>query len=346
MKALEGINSRASKRPQLFTVERFSELLARTTSEPTRSLMGSFWHEREIVLMAGQTGIGKSAVALDVANRIAAGNQAHQMHGFEVNTEPQKVLYMDFENDPEEQKQRTEGVTLHPNLWRADICADYASANPTAAEILDGIVELIRPGGAVENCRVVIIDNVSYLFDGAGRDMHEETTQLFKALNQLRKQHGVAFMVVAHRNKGDNAAITTNAVAGSSSMTRFVQAAFGMAQWVDDASRLYFRQIKAGRTRPMKWTKDNVLTGQLSTRSGMLRVETSSEVWDESALISGEGKSNAAKVREMLADDPTRTGSSIANELGTTSQNINKLIRAHNLRTDGEGPAQLEKMPF
>ena len=334
------------KKKPLFAVENWAELMAKTSDEPKKQLAGSFWHEKELCVFVGQTGVGKSAVALDLANRIATGKEGPQLYGFEVETDSQKVLYFDFENDPEEQKQRTKGVQMHPNLFRVDFSAESDTANPTADDIIQGIKELLNEGPCA-GCRVVILDNVSYLFDNNGRDMHEDTKTLMKSLNQLRKQYDAAFLVIAHRNKGDFGALTINAVAGSSNMTRFAQSCFGIAEWAGEEAdgRVYFRQIKYGRARKKRWTSSNVLTGRLSAASGMLRVETSSEHWNESALITGEGKSIAARIREELEINPKATGADLARKFHCTSQNVNQVIKRHNLREEVDVYKQSEA-PF
>jgi hypothetical protein len=61
-------------------------------------LWGSYWAERELCVVAGDTGVGKTLLALQVAKALAGG----RVLGVEDNIgRPRKVLYLDFELDAE-----------------------------------------------------------------------------------------------------------------------------------------------------------------------------------------------------------------------------------------------------
>lgn len=334
----EKINAEFSKNDprKLFSIASMQDSMDATQLEPRRALVGDFLHEREIALCVGQTGVGKSVLFLQVLNQIACGATPGQHYGLECAAPPQKVLYMDFENDVEEWKVRLGGMRVSENLFRADFSAE-AQAAPTADEMVEAILHHIRKGGRVEGCKVIGIDNITYLFDGSQRDMHEESIQLFKLLNRVRKEYGVTFLIAAHRNKGDVHALELGSVSGSSKNIQFVQSVFGIAAAAGDGDttgRVYLKQLKV-RNRPAKWTSGNVLTAELMKYNGALQVVTSKEVYNERALLEGTGKSIRASILELLVEDPELSGGQIAEILGSTKrQNVNKHIREGSLREE------------
>lgn len=336
---------------RLLSIVRMLDAMDATQLEPRRALVGDFLHEREIALCVGQTGVGKSVLFLQVLNQIACGATPGQHYGLECGAPPQKVLYLDFENDAEEWKVRLGGMRVSENLFRADFSAE-AKAAPTADDMVQAIIQHVSEGGAAEGCKVVGIDNITYLFDGSQRDMHEESIQLFKLLNRVRKEYGMTFLIAAHRNKGDVHALELGSVSGSSKNIQFVQSVFGIAAAAGDGDatgRVYLKQLKV-RNRPAKWTSGNVLSAELMKYNGSLQVVTSKEVYNERALLEGTGKSIRASVLELLVEDPERTGVEVAELLGcTSSQNVNKLIREHDLRNEARkmrGGSQPELPPF
>ncbi|UPT68603.1 MAG: AAA family ATPase [Sphingobacteriales bacterium JAD_PAG50586_3] len=61
-------------------------------------MWGNYWSERELCIVAGDTGVGKTVLALHIAKALAGGCVV----GVEDNVgRPRKVLYVDFELDRE-----------------------------------------------------------------------------------------------------------------------------------------------------------------------------------------------------------------------------------------------------
>jgi hypothetical protein len=75
---------------QFFTYERLATQMAIAPIDPTLPLVGEFWHEGELAILVGQAGVGKSAMAFQIAFGIATGNKTAP--GFDVGLPPQAVL--------------------------------------------------------------------------------------------------------------------------------------------------------------------------------------------------------------------------------------------------------------
>src|ERR1700761_2565444 len=57
-------------------------------------LYGKFWHQGEVCILYADSNLGKSIVAVQIADAISRGNATYP---FNVETQPQPVIYCDFE---------------------------------------------------------------------------------------------------------------------------------------------------------------------------------------------------------------------------------------------------------
>lgn len=155
---------------------------------------------RKIVLMAGDSGIGKSPLIYQATICIATGTT---FIGFE--TKQAAVLYMDFENSRED----SGSIILRPMLdalgmpkpvpcWRAwhyvDSPADIDSSK--IMQIVDDWLALPEHGGLP---RVVVIDPYE-AWPGATTE-NEKVRQAFKPFRQSQRKYNVTFWLVHHINK-------------------------------------------------------------------------------------------------------------------------------------------------
>ncbi len=100
----------------LFTARTANAYVTRPLPRPAkRHLFGDIWREGELMLLFADTGLGKSALAVQISAAIAGGEP---IEPFAPTTGPQRVLYFDFEltdeqfadrySDPEADTEYTE----------------------------------------------------------------------------------------------------------------------------------------------------------------------------------------------------------------------------------------------
>src|SRR6476619_4312838 len=78
-----------------FVVRRAKEWRAEAKERPApRMLFGEFWLEGELAIMFADTGQGKSILAVQIAESLAAGRSIEPLR---CTAAAQKVLYFDFE---------------------------------------------------------------------------------------------------------------------------------------------------------------------------------------------------------------------------------------------------------
>lgn len=305
---------------QFFTVERMVLQMGLAPTEPTRPIAGEFWHEGELAICVGQAGVGKSALALQLAIGIATGKTTAP--GFDVGTPPDKVLLMDHENDDRDQRSRiSKHYELSSNIYRGDLSPDVA------IDKLDNYLNELELLVLKLGTRYVIIDNIAWLTYGTNdKDIHKESANLMRGLMRLRKKLNLSILVIAHRNKGDREYLDIGSVSGSSNVTRFVPSVFGIAHWPSDENRLYFKQIKFGRGRPAKWTSSSVLIGELVMGNYLQVVTNTNEVVRERELFKDEARENKSDlIREVLMSGSKASDADLAKEYAVSKQLVNKL---------------------
>lgn len=306
--------------PSIFHTRPLREEIEEHETIPKKELFGSFWKERELAILCGQTGAGKSALAFQIALAIAEGRT---FGGFGSEGEPAPVLYIDFENDVEDWKERTSGIKVPRNLLRSTLSldADFDNLTPVLAPSI--LAECARTGA-----RSVILDNISWLFsDAPGKtDIHRETGALMKRLHALRKEHGIALLVVAHTNKDKGFTPFTLAdVSGSSNVTRYAQSVFSLAQVYGDEQGRYMKQLKT-RGREKEFGGSKVAVSRLEHSSGFLHLARMEHLdTREIDLIREESKSKRPEVEKLLeAGKGTRE---IAEDLGVSESYVRRVKR-------------------
>ena len=301
-----------------FTYDRLATQMAIAPTDPTLPLAGEFWHEGELAILVGQAGVGKSAMAFQIAFGIATGTATAS--GFDVGLPPQAVLILDHENDDRDIRSRLDlDFEVPQNIWRADISPDVALHN------LDGYLTYLEGLILALGTKVIIIDNIAWLtFGSSQQDIHKEAANLMRGLMRLRKKLEVSVLVIAHRNKADHGYLDISSVAGSSNVTRFVPAVFGMAHFPTDETQLYFKQIKFGRGRPARWTTNSVLVGALQMDNYLKVITDATDVVRERDLFRESGGSKSDMARELLKET-SMTDAQIAKQLDVSPQLVNKL---------------------
>lgn len=301
----------------------FKKQLEDFKSEPKKALFGEFWKERELAVFAGQTGVGKSALAMQIAIQVARGASLDSLKddGTQVETEAQTVLFLDCEMDLEDWSSRLKGASIPENLIRFDFDIDAKLEGELADILVSHFKILLDRTGA----KVLIIDNISWLFsDLQGRDIHAETSALMKKLLQLRKSEGVAILVVAHTLKGKkNTPFTFEDVAGSSNLLKYLEGCFAIAEVHGQDSHRYLKQLKT-RGRKKRFTETNVAVCELLQSEGLLRLVRREELDTRERLLLTEERDSKDEIEELLLEGNKST-TEIVQELGVSRSYVYKV---------------------
>lgn len=84
-----------SNNTSLFTTLPANTWIKQAKSRPIpKMLFSEFWYERELCILFSDTNLGKSILAVQIANSISKGKH---IPGFKLEARKQPVLYFDFE---------------------------------------------------------------------------------------------------------------------------------------------------------------------------------------------------------------------------------------------------------
>jgi|GEM_PF-3212562 len=330
-------------------IHRLNDWIAGSKRRPKRKkLFGDFWLERELAILFADTGMGKSVLAVQIAESIARGAP---IHPFQMTAKPQKVLYFDFELDDEQFEMRysadpdNEGQSYLKKHYRfsnrfyrseieieGEVPADFASFE----EYLRSTIERgIRQNGA----RVVIIDNLTYI--RGPHDTARHAIPLMRGLLRLKKELGLSILVLAHTPKRDTARrITVNDLQGSKVLSNFADNIFAIGQSNIDTGIRYVKHLKQ-RSGGMLYDASYVPAFELKKSDGNFLGFVFRAFGEEdqhlSSSIRGIKMERARLVRSMSERGMSQR--EIARELGISAATVNRylhLARSLNRHEDEE----------
>ncbi len=221
--------------------------------EPARELVPHVMVEHETTILFGDTGLGKSTFAMQVANEIALQGKRVQIVNFELAKQQMAQRYKDKE--------------FSDNLFVSTV--DYALMHDVTdqANILAEIERM-----AVENdIDVLVIDNLTNLCVNSKEG--GEAGNIMLRLLGLRMQHQWTILVLAHvpkRKPGDP--LTLNDLAGSKLISNFADNVVGINKSKKDKNMRYLIQLKY-RSLPIELDYKNVQELMLTTSDGWLHFE-------------------------------------------------------------------------
>lgn len=234
-----------------------------------RKLFDVFWYENEVCIFFSDTNLGKTILAFQISDSISKGEP---IPGFELETGPMRVLYLDFElSDKQIEKRYSNNYKDHyqfsQNFLRAelnpnaDLPKGQKSFEDFLVQTLEGYVEKEQP-------KVLVVDNITYLNED--NEKSKEALPLMKKLKLLAQTYGISILVLAHTPKRDDAKVLTkNDLAGSKMLINFCDSSFALGGSNLHPSYRYLKQIKMRNTECVYHTQ-NVAICQIQVRESFL----------------------------------------------------------------------------
>ena len=210
-------------------------------------LFGKFWFEGEICILYADANLGKSILAVQIADAISRGGS---IHCFSNESFSQKVLYLDFELSPKQFEKRysqdyIDHYQWHSNFIRAEIKQDLDFNNSTPFE--EAVLKSIKIAIADHQIKVVILDNITFL--GTDNEKGKSALKLMKSLKRMAGKLAISMLILAHTPKRNcYAPLSKNDLSGSRQIMNFCDSAFAIGQSSLDQSYRYLKQIKQRNT--------------------------------------------------------------------------------------------------
>ncbi len=294
-----------------------------------KMLFSEFWHEGELCILFSDTNLGKSILAVQIANIISKGEKEA---GFELEAEKQKVLYFDFElNDKQFENRYSNDYKDHyefdSNFMRVELNPDANMSNGLSFEdcLIIALEKLIIDTSA----KVLMIDNITYL--KTETENAKNALPLMKLMKDLKTKYALSMLVLAHSPKRDlSKPITNNDLAGSKALINFCDSSFTIGASNMDKGLRYLKQIKQRNTEQV-YDAENVIICQINKDENYLHFEFN-DFGSEREHLRQKSSEKDNEERDRLIEEVKRLSASgmtqrqIADELGISVGTVNKYL--------------------
>lgn len=262
----QGTDNAMIVRPASYWIEKAAQM------EVPKMLFGKFWHQHEVCILFADSNLGKSILAVQIADAI---NRGAGIEPFTVETPPQVVLYCDFELTEKQFEARysadyTSHYPFSPYFLRAEL--NPASVVPPEFDDFESyLLADIEFQIVSNNVKVLIIDNLTYL--RSETEQAKDASPLMKQLKTLKNKYNLSLLVLAHTPKRDlSLPITRNDLQGSKMLMNFCDSAFTIGESANDGTMRYLKQIKQRNTEQV-YGESNVCLCQVSKPHNFLCYE-------------------------------------------------------------------------
>lgn len=291
--------------------------------EKPRELFSDVLVEHEVSMMFGDTGIGKSTLAIQIAEEVAR-------KGF-------KTLYVNFELAQTQLAQRYQLKVFSENLRIATI--DYALMHDVTEQGM--MLEEIERLAVEDKVEVLVIDNFTNLCVNSKEG--SEAGNIMLKLLSLRMQHKWTILILAHvpkRKPGDP--LTLNDLAGSKIISNMADNVVGINKSKKDKNMRYLIQQKY-RSFPIELDSKNVQELMMTTSDGWLHFERGGYSEEVSHLPRSRDE-KAELEREILKELKESNGLTyrdIAEKLETSPTKVSNVAKKNGLgkKTAKQGKA-------
>lgn len=318
--------------PNIFVVKTANEWLEKAKTLPIpRNLFGELWREGDLCILFADTNLGKSILAVQIANAISRGIP---ILDFPVEAEKQPVVYYDFELGCKAFEQRYsknyEGhYKFDDNFFRAEL--DLSMDLPEHIDFSDFLIAEIEKLMLDKKAKILIIDNITYLNDRV--EKAKEAAPLMKKLNALKKEHSFSMLVISHTPKRDlSKIITQNDIQGSKMIANFIDSSFAIGRSIKDDDLRYIKQIKI-RNGENKYGTENVIICQITKPDNFLHFEQVTYGSEYDHLKQRSKKDKQDLEENIIALNESESDLSlqeIADRLGTYKMKVMRVLNKHN----------------
>ena len=284
------------------------------------SLYKRLWYESEICVLFAMSNLGKSILAVQIANEIAKSGKL--------------VNYLDYELEDKQFQQRyTNNRTkqmfkFSDNLFRANLSVDFALDNNGRVErFFKKLEELSKKG-----VKIFILDNITSLVDKI--ENGDVVLDFMRRLKQLKEKYGLSILIVAHTTKKkDSTPLTQDNLAGSKKLMNFADSAFAIGKSLIETDVKYIKQLKV---RYGKFTndEDNVLLCKIVKEDNFPHFVECGNAVEKDLLNTKKSIANEGKRELMQAAYLKHTqgmsNRKIGQELGVSDKTIGKWISQQN----------------
>ena len=288
-------------------------------SFPPVDLWHSLWYQGEMACMFGEPNVGKTILAMQIAN--------------ELNRRGLKTLYYDFENAAHQFKPRYSTEKYDCRSKDASFIVKPLNPNYSTAPLDSrSILDYIKKDFVTDHAPVIIIDDITHLI-GSG-----DQADVRYVLNTLRSwtQHFlVSILVLAHSKRRKPSSLTTlDMLAGSFEYSYAFDSIFSLtrANKYNEEHNGITHYIKHHKNRmgPVSYNELNVITAQFGRdeENGFLQFNELYTGGNERQLLRDNGYKTSDEIRQAIIQYHNMHFSTreIANIVNCSQSHVSKTI--------------------
>jgi hypothetical protein len=334
---MEAITSTTANINDLVEIRAMKDWMGEASGLPVpKQLFDDLWREGELAILFGDTGKGKSALAVQIGESIARGRP---MHPFGLTAKPRDVLLLDLEmtekqiemrysadHDPAKgdilNKKYSFSKRFHRVVVRPEILYRH-DGEPLESVLRD----LLQPLITETRASALIIDNITHLKRTA--ESYRETVPIMKELQRLKRRFGLSILVIAHRRKRDaKRRLSINDLEGAGSLASGADNVFAIGQSRRNSSERYIKHLKPRNAEAM-YDGSHVPVFDLKKISGNFLGFAFTEFAPEAALLA-EPKDGAdwpmiERIKQM--QDGNKSIRLIADELDISKTAVHRYLQ-------------------
>jgi len=294
-------------------------------------LFSEFWYENELCILFADTNLGKSILAVQIADSLSKGKP---IYGFKLEAKPKKVLYLDFELSDKQLENRysldyTKHYSFSDNFLRAELNSELTLPKGCNT-IEDYICDTLEQTVYHNDVEVLIIDNLTYLNND--NEKAKYALHLMKVLKKLTKSASISILVLSHTPKRDNSKpLTKNDLAGSKMLMNFCDSSFAIGESSQTHNYRYLKQIKQRNTEQL-YHSSNVIVCSIEKNINFLTfnfIEFDEEKSHLKSPVLGSLEDRDDKMIKLIKDGLSNV--KIGEELGISESTVRKRRKKLNL---------------
>jgi len=314
---------------KLTELQTANECLLEAANEPELlQLFGKIWHQGELAILFADTGIGKSLLAVTIADAIANGkNCCGQLN----QTLAQPIIYYDFELSNRMFHNRYHnGLTKElyqfgQGFLRGTLNAEsFDSVKDFDKLLFESFSEDILATGST----IIIVDNITALTMKTNTDA-DAALILMKQLNGLKAKYNLSILVLAHTTKiPSSLPIHINHMGGSKHLANFADSVFAFGKSFQDEQTRYLKQIKA-RNSELVFGHKNVLVLQKVKNGSFLGFEFLGYASEDDHIFPNDDRQEQDRKKQTVIalTEQGKTQREVAEITNLSASSVNRILK-------------------
>lgn len=314
-KTVPNVQEQSSGKTNIFTIKTANEVIEEASKRPDpQPLFDPFWNEGELCCLFADSNVGKSILAVQIGQNIAATGK--------------KIAYVDCElSNKQFQKRYTSNdgnkFRFSENLYRVYIDLENLINAELSEEYFLSQIEKTLLDNSI---KVLIIDNITWLCNNSEKG--EDAGKFMQRLMKLKLQYEWSILILAHTPKRPlSNPITQNDLAGSKKLFNFFDSAFSIGKSCQGIDVRYIKQLKV-RDGIEQYGANNVMVCRIVKTDSYLHFEKTGES-DERDHLKGSSQSNNSEMKNNVKElhEEGKSIREIAEETGISKSTVGRWVK-------------------